>query len=69
LVVSEISGRGRSVAAAATRPARPRRGSGSPPVRRTSVIPSRYTAIAIRRAISPSVSSAGLGSPEPAVTD
>jgi hypothetical protein len=40
------------------RPARPRRSSGSPPVKRTSVIPSRYTAI--RRAISPPVSSAGL---------
>jgi hypothetical protein len=59
LVVSEISGCGSSAAAAATRPVRPRRSSGSPPVNLTSVTPSRCTATAISRDTSPSVSSAG----------
>jgi hypothetical protein len=41
---------------------RPRRISGSPPVNRTSVMPSRRTATQISRATSSSVSSAGPGS-------
>jgi hypothetical protein len=48
-VVSEISGRGSSVAAVAMRAGRPRRSSGSPPVNRASVTPSRRTATEIRR--------------------
>ena len=62
LVVSEISGRGSSSAVAAMIAGRPRRISGSPPVNRTSVMPSRRTATQISRATSSSVSSAGPGS-------
>ncbi len=62
LVVSEISGRGRSAAVRATMPASPRRSSGSPPVNLTSRMPSRSTATRISRTISSSLSTSGFGS-------
>jgi hypothetical protein len=56
LVVSEISGRGRSSAVRAMMPASPRRSSGSPPVNLTSRIPSSSTPIPMSRTTSSSVS-------------
>ena len=62
LVVSEISGLGRSAAVSATMPDSPRRSSGSPPVNRISVMPSSSTPIRTSRTSSSSVSSVGRGS-------
>ena len=62
LVVSEISGLGRSAAVRATMSGSPRRSSGSPPVNRISVIPSDSTPILASRTTSSSVSSSGRGS-------
>jgi len=62
LVVSEISGRGRSSAVRAMIPASPRRSSGSPPVNLISRIPSSSTPTRISRTTSSSVSCSGAGS-------
>ncbi|CKR18962.1 Uncharacterised protein [Mycobacterium tuberculosis] len=62
LVVSEISGRGRSLAVAATTSSRWWANSGSPPVNRTLVTPSRVTAMCISLASSSGRSSCSPGS-------
>ena len=62
LVVRLTSGRGRSAVAAATMPTSPGRSSGSPPVKRTSRMPSCSTPMRTSRAISSSVRTSTLGS-------
>ncbi len=62
LVVSDMRGRGVSAAHCSTMETRPGRSRGSPPVKRTSVMPSEVTAMRMRRTISSSESSSLLPS-------
>ena len=62
LVVIEISRSGETARVPATMSTSPRRTSGSPPVNRTSRMPSRRTPMSIRRTISVSVSTLSSGS-------
>ena len=63
MVVSETSGRGRAPWCGATMSTRPRRSSGSPPVNRTSRMPSCSTPIRTSRTTSSSVSISSVGQP------
>ena len=62
LVVNEISGLGRRAAVADTMSSSPRTSRGSPPVKRTAVMPSRVTAMRSNRVNSSGVSNWSPGS-------